>query len=117
MVRISFSHARPGLFELKQCSSLLKRRQTATIKRNTDSERPPTLFTDSVLCCTFCFVRSRGLGAMPEESHSALHQGPMGEGKDLFSCIYYPPVIAVSKLAGVIIWLFNKRFSAVHLVL
>ncbi|CAG10702.1 unnamed protein product [Tetraodon nigroviridis] len=33
---------------------------------------------------------------MPEESHSALHQGPMGEGKDLYNCIYYPPVIAVS---------------------
>ena len=29
----------------------------------------------------FCFVSSRGLSAMPEGSHSALHQGPMGEGK------------------------------------
>jgi len=29
----------------------------------------------------FSFVSYRGLRAMPEESHSAPHQGPMGEGK------------------------------------
>lgn len=45
---------------------------------------------------------------MPEESHSALYQGPMGEGKDPCSYIYYAPVIAASQLAGVLIWLFNK---------
>lgn len=50
---------------------------------------------------------------MPEESLSALHQGPMGEGKDLCNYVYH----AVSKLAGVIIWLFSQGFSAVHLVL
>lgn len=54
---------------------------------------------------------------MPEESHSVLHQGPMGEGKDLCNYIYYAPVNAVSKLASVIIWLFSKWLSAVHLVL
>lgn len=50
------------------------------------------------LCSPFCFVRSPGLSAMPEGSYSALHQGPMGEGKDLRNYIYYAPVIAASNL-------------------
>lgn len=51
---------------------------------------------------------------MPEESHSALHQGPMGEGKDLRNYVYYAPVIAVFlfvvffNLASGVIWLFNQ---------
>ena len=98
-------------------NSSQKKKKRAEIKRDINSEWLPTLFTDWVLCSTFCFVRSWGLSAMPEESHSALYQGPMGEGKDPCSYIYYAPVIAASQLAGVLIWLFNKWFSAAHLVL
>lgn len=45
---------------------------------------------------------------MPEGSYSALHQGPMGEGKDLRNYIYYAPVIAASNLAGVLIRLLDR---------
>lgn len=46
----------------------------------------PTNFSVSVVMeilwlVMLSFDSSRGLRAMPEESHSALHQGPMGEGK------------------------------------
>lgn len=47
---------------------------------------------------------------MPEGSHSALHQGAMGEGKisAITFSVTQASVIAISKLASLIIWSFNK---------
>lgn len=47
---------------------------------------------------------------MPEGSHSALHQGPMGEGKIsvvIFS-MTHALVIAAYELTSLITWSFNK---------
>lgn len=41
----------------------------------------------SVLTISVFVFSSRGLSAMPEGSHSALHQGPMGEGKIILKFI------------------------------